>query len=402
MTDRLTRLIRRLALVAGFLAFDAQCAELQLPDSVQVHGFVSQAAIQTSDNNFFGETEDDVSLDFQELGVNGSWRVRPNLQLSLQVLSRDAGKGDDGDLRVDYGFVDYSFISNADDLWGLRVGRVINPLGLYNDTRDVAFTRSSILLPQSIYFDRTRNLALSSDGAQFYGERRSRFGDFIFQFNAGRPRLDDPDIEQSFLGSNFPGKLDDELSFLGRVLYEKMGGRIRAALSGGRVNVDYDSGLADPLRSGSIVFAPLILSGQYNAERWSVTAEYARRRFEVDDVFTDLGSPEIKRTGESIYVQGTYRFSPRWEGLVRYDVLYNNRDDRDGREFETTTGRPAHTQFAKDFTIGVRWDITKSVMFRTEFHRVNGTAWLPFADNPDVGAVDRRWNLFAILGSYRF
>ena len=51
----------------------------------------------------------DVSPDFRELGINGSWRPLPDLQLSTQILSRRAGKADDGDVRIDYGFIDYSF-----------------------------------------------------------------------------------------------------------------------------------------------------------------------------------------------------------------------------------------------------------------------------------------------------
>jgi hypothetical protein len=46
-------------------------------------------------------------------------------------------------------------------------------LGLYNETRDVPFTHPGIFLPQVVYFDRVRNLVLSTDGAMLYGERYS-------------------------------------------------------------------------------------------------------------------------------------------------------------------------------------------------------------------------------------
>ncbi len=62
-----------------------------------------------------------------------------------------------------------------------------NPLGFYNDTRDVPFTRPSILLPQSIYFDRTRKLAIAADGVHLYGEYRSDYGDVSFQAGVVRP-----------------------------------------------------------------------------------------------------------------------------------------------------------------------------------------------------------------------
>ncbi|MEE4379791.1 MAG: hypothetical protein V2J55_20070, partial [Candidatus Competibacteraceae bacterium] len=115
--------------LAGILGL-AHAQDWEWPEGIQLHGFISQGYLLTSDNNFFGHSQDNGSFDFRELGLNGSWRVSPRLLLSLQALSRRAGETDDGDLRVDYGFVDYSFLSDADNLWGIRLGRTMNPLGL--------------------------------------------------------------------------------------------------------------------------------------------------------------------------------------------------------------------------------------------------------------------------------
>ena len=115
--------------------------------------------------------------------------MRPlsNLQFSVQGLSRTAGEGSPGNIRLDYGFIDYTFSNQENSQFGIRLGRMKNPLGFYNDTRDVPFTRPSILLPQSIYFDRTRKLAIAADGAHLYGEYRSDYGDVSFQAGVVRP-----------------------------------------------------------------------------------------------------------------------------------------------------------------------------------------------------------------------
>lgn len=373
----------------------------ELPGNLQIHGFASQGYILTSDNDFFGNSNSGGSFDFTELGLNASLRPLPKLQLSAQILSRRAGESDNGDIRLDYGFADYSFVSDETLRLGVRLGRLKNPLGLYNDTRDVAFTRPTILLPQSIYFDRSRDLALSADVAQFYGEHAGDFGDLSFQFSVGNPRVNDDETELVFLTRDLPGSLEDKTSYVGRLLYERDGGRLRLALSGAEVNIDYEPGAAFPmdLLAGSIRFQPLIFSAQYNAEKWSLTSEYALRKSRFQDFG---GIPDQSFTGESYYVQGAYRFTPRWEGVLRYDVLFSNRDDRDGSTFAARTGRPAHNLFAKDLTVGLRWDITPSFMVRAEYHRVNGTAWLPIPDNPDLTAAEQRWDLFALLASYRF
>ena len=156
---------KKIVILVTFGVFITQptFAEFSLPESVQIHGFASLGYFNTTGNNFFGNTKSGGDVDFWELGINGSWRPLTNLQLSLQVVSRQAGKTDDGDLRIDYGFLDYGFVSDIDNLWGVRLGRVVYPYGLYNDTRDMAFTRPSILLPQSIYFDVNRQLSLSGE-----------------------------------------------------------------------------------------------------------------------------------------------------------------------------------------------------------------------------------------------
>lgn len=397
--------------MAGFIALSAVlwCIPIQaaeptdkLPGNLQIHGFASQGFINTSDNNFFGNSDGGGSFDFRELGLNASVRPLPNLQLSAQILSRTAGEGNNGDVRLDYGFADYSFVSNEINLLGLRLGRLKNPLGLYNDTRDVPFTRPSILLPESIYFDRTRNLALAADSAQFYGERRTDIGDFSFQFGVGYPKTDDRETEFAFLGKDQPGDLTSEPSYLGRMLYEQDGGRLRLALSGAQVNLGYDPAAPFPgdFRAGSIRFSPLIFSAQYNTERWSLTSEYALRHFEFKDF--GVSALNLDFYGESYYLQGAYRLNQKWEAVLRYDVLYTDKSDRNGSAYAAATGRPAHNRFAKDWTVGLRWNITPDFMLRGEYHRVNGAGWLPLLDNPNLANSTQHWDLFAILVSYRF
>ena len=41
----------------------------ELPKSVQIHGFLSQGFLHTSDNNLFGHSDDNISVDFRELGL---------------------------------------------------------------------------------------------------------------------------------------------------------------------------------------------------------------------------------------------------------------------------------------------------------------------------------------------
>lgn len=386
--------------------------EKKILNGLQVHGFLSQGYIKTTDtkNDVFGDSSSGKgSFDFREIGVNASHRPITNLQFSMQLLSRQAGESSKGGIRIDYGFLDYTAITSETKELGVRLGRTKNPLGFYNDTRDVPFTRPSILLPQSIYFDRTRNLGMASDGVQIYGESRNDWGDITAQFGVVFPQVDNKNTEAAIFQNSQPGELTPRLSYIGRIIYERDGGRFRFGVSGAQVNAGYDPAeKGDKFSAGSLEFIPLIFSLQYNAERWSFTSEYALRHIDMKN----FHNPALDRsfTGESYYFQGIYRFNPQWEAVVRYDAYYADRKDRDGDEWNAFTnelnnfkgGRPAHSRFARDLTLGLRWNITPSIMLRAEYHRVNGTGWLSTLDNPNSTFTDQHWNLFAAQASYRF
>ncbi len=388
-----------------------------LPGDLQIHGFASQGYITTSDNDVFGNSNNGGSFGLTEAGLNISVRPLPKLQLSAQVLSRRAGKGNSGMPRLDYAILDYQLYSYDANQYGIRVGRLKNPFGFYNETRDVAHTRPSILLPQSIYFDRTRNLGLSGDSVQLYGETAiGNFGTFSTQFGVWWPIVNDRDTEVSLIGrdprvpsdiGNQPiGQLNREASYIGRGIFETNDKRLRLGISGIWLNTSYDprNGLKDPISAGSLQFTPIYFSAQYNAERWSITSEYAIRHFKYDNTFGPMVLNNADFFGESYYVQGEYRFTPKWEGFIRYDVLYADRSDRNGNKFAKEFGVAPHSRFAKDITVGLRWNVTPEFMLRAEYHRVNGTGWLSRLDNPTAteGPMSQHWDLYAIQASYRF
>lgn len=225
-------------------------------ESFQVHGFASQAYILTSGNNFLGDSQGNGSFEFRELGLNASLAPLPRLQLSAQLLSRAR---DDQNLRLGYGIIDYSLLSNETNRLGFRLGRLKNPYGLYNETRDAPFTRPGILLPQSIYFERTRNLALTLDGGGLYGIHSGDFGNVSWEFNFGDVQAKDPETELAFLGSDWPGELEPDTSYIGRVIYEPAKSGIKLALTHVQLNLHYEPALSSPadLRPGTDVLNPL-------------------------------------------------------------------------------------------------------------------------------------------------
>ena len=390
----------RLALAALLLGGTAPAAaDSSMLDTLQLHGFLSQALVITDRNDFFGPSSSDGgSLKYTEIGANASIRPHQDVLIAAQVLSRRAG-GDGSDAKpvLDYGVVDYQMVSNQQRTLGAQVGRFKNPFGFYNQTRDVAFTRPGILLPQSIYFDRTRSLGLAGDGVSIYLEERLPQGILRTQIGAGKAQVGD-DVERALGLEPFPGSLESQSSAIGQIRYEHDGGRIIAALSTASAEAEYSSSVA-ALDGGQFNFRPWILSLQYNAEKWSLTGEYAIRKLSLEGFD---GFRNFNATGESWYLQYSRRFLDDWQWFVRYDSLVSDRSDRSGRMFEAQTGRPAHSQYADDVTVGLQWTPVSRLLLAAEYHHIDGTGWLPTQDNPDPAETSRRWNMLLFQLSLRF
>lgn len=368
----------------------AQAFALEPFEGMQVHGFLSQGLVHTSDNRFFGDSDDGASSEFTELGINASWRAQPGLLLSAQGVSRRAGEGDHGEIRLDYGFAHVSGTLGAAPDWGLQIGKSKLPYGLYNETRDVAHTRPGILLPQSIYFDRARNLALAATGVQGMIDFPLSGGRLRLRAGAGLPEVDDPSIEYAFIGIDLPGHFESRATEFAQVMYIPDSQQMRFALTHVVLDMPYSLG-------GLVEFRPWILSASYDGEDFSLTSEVM-----LNTLRSTLALPAIDQHGLSYYLQCVYRASSRWEWLLRHDVFYADRNDRDGSEFALAhPGFPAVTGYARDWTLGLRHHLTSDMMLAAEWHRVDGAGWLPLEDNQGTG-LTRRWDMLLLQASYRF
>jgi hypothetical protein len=365
-------------------------------DGLQVHGFLTQGYVNTTSNNFFGDSEDG-SFDFRELGINASYRFNPQLMTSAQVLSRKAGEMYDGSLNLDYGQIDYTAYTSKQSRIGGLLGRFKNPLGFYNDTRDVASTRPSIFVPQVIYWDRVRNTLLSNDGVLLYGDFNQDLHSIYVQFFAGKILIDE-NIEIVYLPAQLNPNLDQSgLTKGGRLLYEWNGGIFRLALSGATLKMDGD--MAGGTLHGSIDLDYWIASAQYNQGPWSLTMEYMNEPIEYEGF--DGIMDRVNSTVEGYYLQGNYRVSPDWEVLMRYEEGYFDKHDRNASDIQLP-GRLPYNLFTRMLTLGILWEPISNLLLRAEFSRVDGTLFLSDIENPNPYDTKRNWNMFALLFSYSF
>jgi hypothetical protein len=388
-----------------------------LAGDLQFHGFLSQGFELSKGNNVNGSSADsNGSFRYQEFGLNASWRPRGDLLLSGQLASVRAGRATDEYLVLEYGLIDYTPVQTELGRFGLRAGKLKLPIGFYNDSRDAVFTRPGILLP-SMYLENAggRSFGYFSEvGAGVYGDAFA--GDHALYIEAlgfGEQKLGE-NADIAVLRSDASGRFKIKRGALIRVADDFDGGRVRAALSLATVTINYEANRAQAFspdnlfaQDGAFHFSQAQLSLQYNWPRFSLTTEYAWRKFQVDELippnpFGASFAVDLRPT--AAYVQGTWRVTPKWSAFLRYDEEIRESQDRGGHALAAKFHMPRHYFFAKDWTVGTRYDLRSNIALWGEFHYVDGTIWVNPLDNPDYGSgnAPRYWNLLSLMIGYRF
>jgi predicted porin len=197
-------------------------------------------------------------------------------------------------------------------------------------------------------------LFTSADGGSLYAQHRTLWGDFSFKFNVGIALGDHEEIKAAFLGSAAKGEFVPEAAIATRLKYELNGGEYVLAVSYVDLTLKYNPSSNDFIAPGSTRIQPLVFSAQYNGGKFGLTAEYFYRWNASKDY--DV-IPDHKSISESWYIQGSYRFMPQLQGIVRYETLSQSIDDRSGNR-AASFGLPNHIAYSKDWMVGLRWDVT--------------------------------------------
>ncbi|WP_157994290.1 porin family protein [Peristeroidobacter agariperforans] len=387
----------RVAAAFAAICFSSSASALDY----QVHGYAAQGFVLSRHNDFFGDSTDG-SFDYYEAGINAAVQVQPNLSFAAQAAIRDAGISDDGSLRLDYAVADYRLVSEASIQAGLRAGKVKNALGFYNETRDVVFTRPSILLP-SVYSDNQnqRSLIFTAPGAQIYGGTVIGLHELSFTGTLNAERDVRKSDERLLVSLTVPFDLRIGDSWNVQVMDSIDGGKWQLAYS--HFSGEFRMSTAPEIDlTGRFDVDLNVFSARYNAERFTVTAEYVL--VDNDNRLTFRGAPFLHQrvTADSGYLQAEYRLRPDWTLMARMDGFYSDRHDRSGRDFAAANpGADRRMRFSHDFTIGVNWRPGEHWGFWAEHHWINGTATLQPLENPPP-VRDQRWSMLMLMAGYKF
>jgi hypothetical protein len=343
---------------------------------LQVHGFVSQGALLTSDNNYLAYTERG-SLEFTEAGINFTKSFDEQLRFGIQLFARDLGPTGSYAATFDWLYVDYRW----KDWLGLRAGRVKLPFGLYNDTSDVDAAQPVILLPQAVYPATNRDFLLAQTGLELYGYRElGSAGALDYRVYAGSLYLSIPD------GNGIQiNEIDVPYIIGGRVLWE-------TPLEGLRAGASALSGEIDGTYTVPGMSTPTVVPFELRSTNWLSSVEYQRTDylFAVEygrsTARSVLGDTAMHATSERAYALAGYRWRPWLQTTAYYSVLHPDVRRRSGRE-----------RHQYDAAGTVRFDVSPHWIIKLEAHLLQGTAALSSAlnDNKPLTDLVNQWWLVA-------
>lgn len=369
----------------------------------QLHGFISQGLIDVDGSNFVND-DGSLSAELTELGLNGSYQLNSSLRLAGQVVYLDGGNRYAKGIRVDYALLDWSVLDTPNWQANIYLGRFKNNHWLYSSSRDIPFARPSIILPQSVYFDGFRDIAVGGDGiAVKISHSDDNYGDFDFNLSYGSSPISDEQAEMilsQVARGNIKQDYDAQASFYWQPAFSswRFGLSLLDATFSYNMNDDFDFFV-----DGDFSFQFYTVNALYEGENWEFSGEIYQERFVTEGFYT----PEhyTSPIGQGYYFQSRYKVNTQLTLLARYENFYNDKNDKKGQKLEESTGGlvPAYFAYHRDTTIGMTYDFTSDLSLRLEYHWFQGAGRLTPVVLPNSQINDsKNWQLWAVQLMYWF
>jgi len=370
-------------------------------ESLNINGFVAQGVIQASDSNFVTD-DGDVSLKLTEIGVNSSYRINPSFRIAGQAVYLDGGNRYPNGLRVDYLFLEWQLFNNSSWHIKAQLGRNKNYHWLYSSTRDVPHTRPSIILPQSLYFDTFRDVALGVDRVAVIAQTHNKLGEWDVNFSFGNSIIS-KEQTHNLLGASANGKLNHDSDKQFSLYWRPKLTSFQFGFSLLDADFSYTRGDSDTLFTGDETSQRIMFNLLYQGQKWEIASEIIRERVIAEDIlFPGFYSDTSAEGG---YLQGRYFLTNQLTVLARLDIYDRDRQNRDGQNIEIASQGlvPRYFGLMDQVTAGVTWRYAKNIQIQGEYHKVKGTGRLAPVFTPNTILNDSKyWDMWALQLMYWF
>ncbi len=374
---------------------------LAMAADISWHGYISQGLTQSVDSAFITDN-DAVTAELTELGLNGRYQFTPTVALVGQLVYLDGGNRFEQGSRLDYLFIDWTLAETDKISTHLHLGRYKNHHWLYSATRDVPQTRDTAVLPQSVYFDSFRDIALGSNGAFLQSEYQNHLGHWQVNWSLGRSAVSEEQT-QAFLGPLAQGESKQDYVHQASVFWQpnslnwRLGGSYLAS------DFTYEATPNDIFIDGTTEIERFVLSLQYFSERWELSAELLQERLNSRGALSP--SFEQYTIGEGGYVQARYMLTSSISTLLRFDTYDVNKDDPDGERLNQQSNGfiPAYFGYMNTVALGFRWDIASNWRMQGEHHWVEGAGRTRGVWDPSsINSTQKHWRMWSLQLMYWF
>jgi hypothetical protein len=331
--------------------------------NLQIHGFVTQGLLYSSNNNWYTTTSMNGNVQWTDGAISFTNPLTDKLRVGIQLHMYELGQLGGPNVDVDWASGDYRVAP-----WlGFRAGKVKTRVGLFNDSQDVDAVFLWSLLPEAVYPIDNKSFLLSHMGFDVYGtfDLGKQAGKLNYTGYAGYRDLDlHGGFVNEFAHAPFFNVYTNAPS--GSVY----GGDIRwqMPLRGATVGVsELVSRLEGTCLTGNIIVPSNLLYayyGQYERGKFYAAAEYRRWPYTGSGIiFSTFPIPIVEDLREW-YVMTSYRVTNKLQ-VGTYYSHYLNAAAKDN-------SLPAN--YSKDWTISGRYDFNQYFYAKVEGHFVHGTA----------------------------
>lgn len=373
-------------------------------------GFLSAAYLDVSDNSFYGYDSGD-SGPLLEAGLHGYWYLNRYFSVSGLVIARESGDWFESGLEIDYLNLTTQLAETESWSANVQLGRFKLSNGIYGATRDIPFTRPSIIMPQSIYHNIFREQNLRADGVRFnlsYWTESNQ--EITFSASVGKEPLDES-FSRRFFGPEQSGEFEADWNTSIGLRYQPSSAWL-FGFDYRRLKLSLKDEIVIPLPISETQFAPVPVDFYFDTDQYLLSVQYSQRYFEITSELTfreggtygkssspfgDFVTPAFDGSTDmqAFYLQGVAYVHPQWQVLLRYDRVHFTESDI-----------PRNLKDLHDVVIGASWQPTNDLLVRLEHHWLTGTSTLPpVNDLPPVSSTynpERHWRMLALELSYRF
>jgi hypothetical protein len=364
-------------IAAAFLALAGNFTNGAIPigdTNVQIGGFFSQGWLYSSDNNY-PTANKGGTWDFREMAFNVSTTFGSHVRVGGQAFAQSFGAIGGDKVILDWAVADYNF----SPAFGVRVGRVKYPKGLYGEALDLDVVRPFVFLPGAVYSPILRDFSASFDGAMIYGSFNVGGSSFDYKaFYGDIPITSGKGVAEFYNNAGLysaaaggVAKLEMDAVAGGQLVWNTPVSGLKFAYSYSHFDNLATEGpfvamAALNLKSNIERFSWNTISAEYLWGNWVFAGEWQRTKGKLAYATSPMVVVSVSNSPvgwDGWYLSAARRLNDKFEVGAYYGSLESNTG--------SNTSLPQNHQ--RDTALSIRFDINEHVLIKVEGHYIDGT-----------------------------